>query len=187
MNLGNDLAAQANAPSRRQAMVSFAVALAGFALASGRARAGTEEELSHTAESIHQEAPFKASRKRVYEALTDSKQFNRVTQLSAAMQSGGLGRTPTEIGREAGDAFTLFGGYIVGRHLELVPDERIVQAWRAASWGPGAYSIVKFELIEQGSGTLVILDHAGFPKGQGEHLAAGWKANYWQPLEKFLA
>ncbi len=23
--------------------------------------------------------------------------------------------------------------------------------------------------------------------GQGEHLAAGWKANYWEPLEKFLA
>jgi hypothetical protein len=118
MNHGNDLAAQANSPSRRQAMLSFAVALAGFALGSGRARAGTEEELSHTAESIHQEAPFNASRKRVYEALTDSKQFNRVTQLSAAMQSGALGKkTPTEIGRETGDAFTLFGGYIVGRHL----------------------------------------------------------------------
>ena len=23
--------------------------------------------------------------------------------------------------------------------------------------------------------------------GQREHLAAGWKANYWEPLEKFLA
>src|SRR5271166_2634169 len=116
MNHGNYPAAQANAPSRRQAIVSVAVALAGFALGSGRARAGTEEELSHTAESIHQEAPFKASRKRVYEALTDSKQFNQVTQLSAAMRSGALGKTPTEIGREVGDAFTLFGGYIVGRH-----------------------------------------------------------------------
>ena len=27
----------------------------------------------------------------------------------------------------------------------------------------------------------------GFPKGQGEHLAEGWKANYWQPLEQFLS
>jgi len=45
------------------------------------------EEISHTAESIHQEPVFKASRKRVYEALTDAKQFNKVVLLSTAMKS----------------------------------------------------------------------------------------------------
>jgi len=28
------------------------------------------------------------------------------------------------------------------------------------------------------------LTHTGFPKGDGEHLAEGWKINYWQPMEK---
>jgi len=33
----------------------------------------------------------------------------------------------------------------------------------------------------------MVFDHGGFPKGQAEHLAAGWKMNYWELLEKFLS
>lgn len=86
-----------------------------------------------------------------------------------------------------GAAFSLFGGFIVGRHIELVPGERIVQAWRVINWNPGIYSIARFELSERNSRTKLILDHVGFPEGQEQHLADGWKANYWEPLEKFLA
>jgi uncharacterized protein YndB with AHSA1/START domain len=145
------------------------------------------EEISRSGEAIHQEVVFKASRKRVYDALTDTKQFDKIIQLSGVMQSMPPGGKPTEISREAGGAFALFGGYITGRHIELVPNERIVQAWRAGNWDPGVYSIAKFVLVEQGSGTKIVFDHTGFPKGAGEHLAAGWKAHYWEPLEKFLA
>jgi len=35
----------------------------------------------------------------------------------------------------------------------------------------GIYSIAKFDLLEQGSVTKVVFDHAGFPKGRAEHLA----------------
>jgi activator of HSP90 ATPase len=184
----NNLAVQAYAPTRRQAIVGFAVALGGMALGASKAWATIVEEISRTGESIHQQATFRASRKRVYEALTDAKQFNRVTELSAAMSSGmSLAKAPTQIDHEVGGAFSLFGGYIVGRQVELVPNERIVQAWRVVRWDPGVYSIAQFELTEQGPGTQIILDHTGFPKGEAEHLAAGWKANYWEPLEKFLA
>jgi uncharacterized protein YndB with AHSA1/START domain len=176
-----------NTPTRRQWIAGGATALGGLALASNEAWAGAEEEISRTAEAIHQEPVFKASRKRVYEALTDTKQFNSVILLSAAMKSGTApGAKPTEISREAGGTFSVFGGYISGRQIELVPNERIVQAWRAAGWDPGDYSIAKFELVEQGPGTRIVFDHTGFPKGKAEHLAAGWKANYWEPLEKFL-
>jgi activator of HSP90 ATPase len=176
-----------NAPTRRQLIAGVAVAFGGLALGSTEAWAETVEKISRNEESIHQEVAFKASRKRVYEALTDGKQFNKVTELSGAMKSGmPLGTAPTEISREVGGAFTLFGGYITGRHIELVPNERIVQAWRVGNWDPGVYSIAKFELAEQGTGTKIVFDHTGFPTGQAEHLAAGWKANYWEPLEKFL-
>jgi hypothetical protein len=57
-------------------------------------------------------------------------------------------------------------------------------AW--STWNPGIYLIVKFERTEQGSGTKIIFDQAGFPQGEGEHLAEGWKGNYWEPLEKYL-
>jgi activator of HSP90 ATPase len=43
-----------------------------------------------------------------------------------------------------GGTFTLFGGYVTGRNLEMLPDERLVQAWRAGSWKPGAFSIAAF-------------------------------------------
>jgi uncharacterized protein YndB with AHSA1/START domain len=183
----NNLAALASGPTRRQAIVGVAIAFGGLALDSTEAWAGAEEEISRTAESIHQEAVFKASRKRVYEALTDAKQFDKVIQLSGVMQSMHLPDKPAEISREVGGAFTLFGGYITGRHVELVPNQRIVQAWRTGGWDPGVYSIVKFELFEQGSGTKIAFDQAGFPKGAAEDLAAGWKAHYWEPLEKLLA
>ena len=146
------------------------------------------EEITHTSEAIHQEVAFKASSKRVYEALTDAKQFNKVVELSAAVKSGMVpGGKPVELSREAGGAFSIFGGYILGRQIELVPNERIVQAWREVVWNPGVYSIAKFELMEQGSGTKLVFDHTGFPEGGGQHLAEGWKVNYWEPLEKFLA
>ena len=173
--------------TRRQAIAGVAFVLGGLALGPVQARVGAEEEISHSAESIHQEPVFKASRERVYEALTDTEQFDKVIQISGVMKSMHLGGKPTEISREVGGAFVLFGGYITGRHVELVPDQRIVQAWRTGGWSPGVYSIAKFELVEQGSGTKIVFDHTGFPKGAAETLASGWKAHYWEPLQKLLA
>lgn len=187
MNETKNASALLNSPSRRQMIAGVGIAFGGFALGSTRAWGAAEEEISHAAEAIHLEPVFKASRKRVYEALTDAKQFQKVVLLSAAMKSGmAPGTKPAEISTEAGGAFSLFGGYITGRQLELVPTERIVQAWRARSWDAGSYSVAKFVLVEEGSGTKIVFDHGGFPKGQAKHLTIGWKTNYWEPLEKFL-
>ena len=191
MSNETNLEGPTNVSTRRQAIVGVAMAFGGLTLGSTKVWAAAEDEISHTAEAIHQEPMFKASRKRVYEALTDAAQFDKVIQLSGVMQSMHLGDKPAEISREVGGAFTLFGGYVTGRHVELVPNERIVQAWRAGSWPPGVYSIARFELVEQGSGTelgtKIVFDHTGFPKGEAEHLASGWKAHYWEPLAKLLA
>jgi|SRR5580693_309505 activator of HSP90 ATPase len=140
------------------------------------------EEISRNAESIHQEVMFKASRKRVYEALTDAEQFTKVVRLSKAP-----GGPAAAISKEAGGAFSAFGGYITGRHIELVPNERIVQAWRAGGWEAGKYSIARFELKEQGEQTKLVFDHTGLPNGDAEHLLEGWNTNYWEPLRKYLA
>ena len=189
MNDRKNSAVPALAPTRRQMMIGTAVALGGLAAGSVFAWAETEEGISHTAESIHQETVFGASPKRVYDALTRTVQFDKVVRLSAAMNSGmkqKLGAEPTRVNPVAGGAFALFGGYVTGRQVELVPNQRIVQAWRAGSWAPGVYSIAKFELTPQGSGTKLIFDHTGFPPGEAQHLAEGWKGNYWEPLAKYL-
>jgi len=54
------------------------------------------------------------------------------------------------------------------------------------NWPAGVYSIVKIELEELAHSTNLVLDHTGFPEGADEHLAPGWKTNYWEPLAKFL-
>jgi activator of HSP90 ATPase len=94
---------------------------------------------------------------------------------------------PAEISRELGGAFSLFAGHIVGRQIELVPSERLVQAWRVVDWKPGVFSIAEFQLTEQGGDTKLVFDHTGFPKGTAQHLADGWKGNYWEPMAKVLA
>lgn len=124
---------------------------------------------------IHQEVVFKASPNRVYEALLDERQFSKLTGAAA------------EISREAGGSFSCFGGYISGRNIELIPNKRIVQAWRPKDWEEGVYSIVKFELKGQGSETKLVMDHSGFPEERREHLDSGWSRNYWQPLRDHLA
>jgi activator of HSP90 ATPase len=130
---------------------------------------------------IHQEIVFKASAERIYDALLDSRQFSAFT-----------GGAPAEISRDAGGAFSCFGGVITGRNVELWPNSRIVQAWRVGNWPDGVYSIVKFELQEQGSETRLVMDHAGFPEEMrahlnGEHPDGGWHRQYWEPLKKYLA
>jgi activator of HSP90 ATPase len=124
--------------------------------------------------TIHQEVDFTASPQRVYEALLDAKQFTAFS-----------GR-PAEINREAGGAFSLFGGHIIGRNVELVPNQRIVQAWRVVTWPEGVYSIARFDLKARGSGTRLVFDHIGFPEGLHDHLADGWQSNYWALLKKYF-
>src|SRR5882724_9050799 len=83
--------------------------------------------------SIHQEIDFTRSAQQLYEALLDSKQFSAFSGRKAGIK------------REAGGEFSLFDSHIVGRNLELIPNKRIVQAWRVVSWPEGVYSIVKFQ------------------------------------------
>lgn len=168
--------------TRRQVIVGVGAALGGL-IAGSRSWGQTPPKKAETQSTgldglrtfLHQELELGASPQRFYEAILDSKQF--------AAFSG----EPAEIDRNPGGAFSMFGGKIVGRNIELVPNQRIVQAWRPASWDPGVYSVVRFEIKEQGSRIRVILDHTGFPEGDFGHLDAGWPVRYWEPLRKFLA
>jgi activator of HSP90 ATPase len=174
--------------SRREWLRQSSIVAGSLARVSSTVLAASDDGISHTAESIHQEVLFKAAPDRVYAALTDASQFQKVQSFSAAMKSVDLSSHPAVINREAGGAFSLFGDYIIGRQIELVTDQRIVQAWRVASWSAGIYSVARFELENQGSAaTKLVFDHIGFPAGTAEHLAAGWRGNYWEPLKRFLA
>lgn len=171
--------------TRRKLIFGVAVALGGLAMGTGVwGKAQEKQEKIKEPQStgveglltyLHQEVDIRANRQRIYEALLDSKQF---TTFSGA---------PAEINREPGGTFSMFGGLIVGRNVELVANKRIVQAWRPANWDAGVYSLVKFELEESSAQTRVVLDHTGFPEGHFRSLDFGWYAHYWEPLKKFVA
>jgi activator of HSP90 ATPase len=124
---------------------------------------------------IHHEPTFPAPPSRIYEALTNLDQFAAWTGAPATGESS------------EGAAFSLFGGHITGRNVELVPGKRVVQAWRAKTWPEGLYSIVRFELRPEGKGTRLVFDHTGFPEAETEHLSGGWHGMYWDKIAKLGA
>jgi activator of HSP90 ATPase len=183
---GNELEESKSAGfTRRKWIAGAGLAAGGLVLPVREILAAGVNEISHSEEAIHQEVSFQASRKQIYETLTSTEKFDKVVKQGGT--SPALGNQPTQIARELGGTFTLFGGHIIGRHLEMVPNERLVQAWRVADWAPGAFSVARFVLKEDGAGTQIIFDHMAFPKGLADHLAEGWRLHYWQPMTQVLA
>ena len=132
--------------------------------------------------TIHQEINFKASPQLVYETLLSSKRFSDCIKKSFSDFTA----MSANIDSAVGGAFSVFDGHIIGRILELVSNQRIVEAWRVVDWPAGVYSITKFEFKQQGAGTKLIFDHIGFPEGLKEHLSAGWQQHYWEALINYL-
>jgi activator of HSP90 ATPase len=165
-------------PTRRQALAAFA-AIAAASLTRAKAQQPEMAEKPSTPTnknrtSIHYEIDFKPSPQRLYEAILDQKQFAAFSGLPATID-------PTP-----GGAFSMFGGLIVGRNIDLVTKIRIVQAWRPTHWDPGVYSIVHFEFKPRSEETTMLFDHTGFPAGDYDSLDQGWTQHYWNPLKKFL-
>jgi activator of HSP90 ATPase len=123
---------------------------------------------------IHQTVTFKVIPHEVYEALMDSKKH--------AAFSGGAAR----ISREVGGEFMAYDDYITGRNIELVPDKKIVQDWRAVDWAEDYYSRITFELTPIPEGTRLDFTHEDLPEGTEEEFTQGWIDNYWEPMKKYL-
>ena len=171
-------------PTRRRAIAAIAAAIAAVPLTRSQAPQPSSQEPATASKpstanasrtSIHYEIDFHPSPQRLYQAILDQKQFTAFSGLPATID-------PTP-----GGAFSQFGGLIVGRTIELVPNQRIVQAWRPTHWDPGVYSIVHFEFNPRAAETTLLFDHTGFPAGEYDHLDWGWYNHYWNPLKKFLA
>jgi activator of HSP90 ATPase len=164
-------------PTRRQSLSAITATLASVALTRIHAQQPppAEKAAHQSLTSIHYQIDLAAVPQRLYQAILDQKQFAAFSGLAATID-------PTP-----GGAFSLFGGQIVGRTIELISNQRIVQAWRPAHWDPGIYSIVHFEFSPRAAESTLIFDHTGFPAGEFDHLDWGWQNHYWDPLKKFLS
>jgi uncharacterized protein YndB with AHSA1/START domain len=181
--------------SRRNFSAGIGALVAGVSLMiipeteAATAPADMAAEITHSHPAIHQVITFTADPARVYQALTVADRFDRVVRLSGVMTSmmKSMPQTvPTHFDARPGGDFALFGGYITGYNLELVPNARIVQAWRVGNWPPGVFSVARFALSGNATNTTLTFDHTGFPDEAAEHLARGWHAHYWDPMTRLL-
>ncbi|HCC79245.1 MAG: hypothetical protein A2X25_15460 [Chloroflexi bacterium GWB2_49_20] len=124
---------------------------------------------------IHQTVQFTVSPHEVYEALMDEKIHARFT--ASAVQ----------INRQVDAAFSAYDGYISGKNIELIPDQKIVQEWHAVDWEPEQTSLVTFEFSAVPEGTRLDFTHSGLPTGTEQEFAQGWIENYWEPMQKMFA
>src|SRR5271166_738422 len=117
-----------------------------------------------------------ASPEAIYGAWLDSAGHSAMTGSEAS------------IGRNVGDAFTAWDGYIEGEILELVPEKRIVQSWRTSEFGlddPDSRVIVDLEPTS--AGTRLTLTHMGVPDGQTTYENGGWQGFYFAPMKAYFA
>jgi activator of HSP90 ATPase len=123
---------------------------------------------------IQQTVIFQASPHEVYELLMDSAKHAAFSGDAASLS------------RDVGGEFMAYGGYISGENLELVPDHKIVQSWRAVDWPEGFFSIVTFVFTPVEGGTRLDFTHIGVPEGTEDEFTEGWIDNYWTPMKAML-
>src|ERR1700722_10041099 len=124
-------AAWPHTPTRRQVATSIPMALwilasapSGFAQEMPE-KAGSAANRKRT--SLHEDIDLKSDPQRIYAVLLDAKQFAAFTG------------APAEIDPKPGGAFSLFGGQIVGRNLELVQNRGIGRGGGPGIGGGGVY------------------------------------------------
>jgi activator of HSP90 ATPase len=124
---------------------------------------------------IHQIVHFSVSPHTVYTALMDEKIHSAFTQAS------------THIENHVGGTFSVWDGYATGTILELIPDTKIIQSWRASDWDDSATSTVTFIFTPDEKGTKLTFHHNGVPLEFEADIAGGWEHYYWKPMQAYFA
>jgi len=84
---------------------------------------------------------------------------------------------------EIGAEFTAWDGYISGKNMELVSDEKIVQAWRTTEFMDNDDdSILEIHLKPADGGCELTLIHSRIPDNQPDY-EQGWYDHYFTPMK----
>lgn len=90
------------------------------------------------------------------------------------------------ISDKIGSKFTAWDGYIEGRTIELIPDQRIVQNWRTTEFEANEKdSRIEILLNEKNGQTELTLFHSDLSENS-EHYKAGWENHYFAPMNAYF-
>ena len=125
--------------------------------------------------TIKQRVKFKAPPATIYELLADSRKHAAVT-----------GRTAT-ISTTVGGTFSTGEDEVTGINVDLVPAQRIVQAWRHRRFPEGVFSMAAFTMKPTADGgTELVLTHRGVPKDLIPEIEQSWRDQYWTRIKAYI-
>jgi len=124
--------------------------------------------------TLHQIVSFKGTAHELYEALMDSKRHAEFTGAKAT------------ISRKVGGIFQTYDEYASGKNIELIPDKKIVQKWRAADWPKDHYSTTTYVFKEKDGETLLDFIQTEIPIESYAEIERGWTEWYWDRLKIYL-
>ena len=90
---------------------------------------------------------------------------------------------PAEMSTKPGSEFSLLGGDIVGKNLEIEPNRKIVQQWYFGDKSEA--SIVTIILHPHKAGTSAELRHTNIPDEVYEEFVEGWDETFFGSLQDF--
>jgi activator of HSP90 ATPase len=124
--------------------------------------------------NVHHRTRFAAPADRIYHALMNASEHALFTGY------------PAQIDAQVGGKFATCGDRNLGFHIELVPNRRIVQAWRHKDWPDGTWSTATFQLSPAGAATDLDFTQTGVPSECWWWIDSGWKQTYWLGLDRWL-
>jgi activator of HSP90 ATPase len=121
---------------------------------------------------IKQTYKIKAPAKKIWAALTEPNEI--------AAWGGG----PAKMSVDEDAKFSLWGGDIWGKNINVVPEKKLVQEWFGGEWPKP--SILTILLKEKKGVTEIKITHAGMPSDEFQDVADGWKDYYLGPMKEYL-
>lgn len=70
--------------------------------------------------------------------------------------------------------------------IELVPDKKIIQSWRADDWPDKHISTINITLKKIKEGTELTFVQTDVPEEHINEIEKGWHDFYWKPMKKIL-
>jgi activator of HSP90 ATPase len=90
---------------------------------------------------------------------------------------------PAVMSTEPGSEFSLWDGEIVGRNIEFVPNQTIVQQW---FFGEEIDSMVTIKLHPDKNGTNVEVQQTNIPDEAFANITDGWESDYFGGLSELF-
>lgn len=91
---------------------------------------------------------------------------------------------PATMPSVAGEEFSMLGGDIQGKILELIPDSKIVQEWYFGDQTEASIATIK--IFASGANSQVDLQHTNIPEEAYDDIAEGWVDYFLGGIKEFL-